>query len=878
MLTLTTLTLLGLGPLGPGALLADDDAAWGRFRGPNGSGVAEGADLPDTLGEDNLSWRVTLPPGYSSPVLTDSRVIVTAVDEVMLLTFCFDRETGEEVWVVESPAPLDAPSRNMTNPAAPTPATDGENVYVYFEHNGLMSYDAAGDLRWQVDLGPFQVVYGMGTSPVLHGDTLLFQADHDGGSFLLALDKDTGEERWRTARPGTTHGFSSPAVYEPAEGPTEVVVSGSYEVAGYDITNGEKLWWVDGLAWQAKCLPIVHEDVAYVSSWMASPSELGAKPIRIEWAEALETFDADENDVLSQDELSELGLERLWMLYDLDDDGGMDQEEWGYAVARATAKNGLVAIQMGGRGNVTDSHVAWNFRRSLPNIPSPVFYDGLLYVLKEGGVLTSLDPATGEIVHDGRVEGAISTYYASPVAGDGKLVTVSHEGELALIEAGAEWSVRSVHALGEKVWATPAVAGEQVFVRSMEALYCFGPAAEEATAEASSPTESGGAVTAFVQAGDETWPGWRGPLRDGITREGNWSVEGADEPLWRAEVGLGYSSMAVGNGHLYTLGWVESRGNDVVWCMDAETGEVKWQFEFSAEKWDKFHGGGTNTTPTIDGDVVYTLNREGKLFCFEAANGEIRWQRDLVDLFGVELPTWGFAASPVVVGDGLLVNVGRLMMLDKASGEERWVTEDYGHAYSTPALFEHGGRERIALFNGKGLAVLDLADGGEVALHEWKTQYDVNAATPVVDGDTIFISSGYNKGASMLKLAGDSLESLWEGRVMRTHMSGVIQIGEHLYGFDEAILKCIDKDGEVLWAERGLGKGSLTGAGDKLLVVTGDGELIVLEATPDEYRELSRKQVIDSGAVFWTMPVLANGLIYVRDSAGNVVCLDHRQG
>lgn len=853
---------------------------WNRLRGPNGSGVVDDdAALPERLDvEDGLLWRAELPPGYGSPALTREHVFVTAIDEVTLLTFCFDRGTGEEVWSVPSPAPLEAPHRNVNSPAAASPATDGTNVYVFFERNGLLSYDTTGELRWQTELEPFQIAYGMGTSPVLAGDTLLLQADHDGASFLLALDKDTGEELWRTERPGATHGFSSPALYEPDEGPTEVVVSGAYQVAGYALETGEKLWWVDGLAWQAKCLPVVQGDMAYVNSWMASPTELGAKPLRIEWDEALSTLDADGNERLEQTELKDLALDRIWFLYDLDGDGGLDEEEWGYGVARATAKNGLVAIRLGGRGDVTESHVVWRARRALPNIPTPLLYDGLLYVLKEGGILSLLDPETGELVSDGRVEGAMDAYYASLVAGDGKLYAASQRGNLAVLEAGAEWSVTSVTELGEEVWATPALDAGTVYVRSLEGLYAFGADAATGTATEASAAPSGASQEEeAASAGDEVpWPGWRGPQRDGISRETSWSVEGAEAPLWRAEVGLGYSSVAVGGGHLFTLGWVEERGNDVVWALDAESGDVLWSHEFPAEKWDKFHGGGTNTTPTIDGDVIYTLNREGRLHCFEAATGVVRWEQDLVERYGVELPTWGFAASPVVVDDGLLVNVGRLLLLSKADGEERWVTKDYGHAYSTPALFEHDGRPSIALFNGQGLAVLDLSDGAERAFHEWKTQYDVNAATPVVIGDEIFISSGYNKGASMLKLGEDGLEPLWESRVMRTHMSGVVQVGEFLYGFDEAILKCIDRAGEVRWAERGLGKGSLTGAGDKLLAVTGDGELLVLAADPEGFRELSRRKVIDSGAVFWTMPVLADGLIYVRDSQGNLACLDHR--
>ena len=854
--------------------ISSEESPWGRFRGPNGSGVlTDGSALPDVIGpEDNLLWRVDLPGGYSSPVLTPERVFVTAVDGVDLLTFCFDRGTGAELWSTASPQPLEAPHRNVNSPAAPSPATDGKNVYVFFQRNGLLSYDEQGELRWQTQLDEFNIVYGVGTSPILAGDRLILQCDHDGDSYLLALDKDTGRELWRTERPGKTHGFSTPTIYEPQEGPTEIIVSGSYQVIGYDASNGEKLWWVDGMAWQAKCVPVIAGDTAFVSSWMATPTELGAKPVRVEWAEALEEFDADRDGSLTKKELSALSLDDVWFLYDLDKNDTLDEEEWGYAVARTSAKNGLFAIRLGGRGNVTDSHVLWRFRRSLPNIPSPLLFDGRLFVLKEGGVLMALDPSSGEILQDGRVEGALDTYYASPVAGDGKLITASQQGLVAVIDGGAEWRVLSVRDFGEEIWATPALGAGQVFVRTMAGLYCFAqdaPRPEKLSAKG----EAAGLV-------HSDWPGWRGPQRDGIAREASWNPIGAPEPLWQKKVGLGYSGFAVGNGRFFTLGFDEESSTDRVWCLDALTGEVLWQYSFPAAKWNKYHGGGTNTTPTLDGETLYALNREGKLHCLDAVNGELKWQVNLIERFDVELPTWGFAASPVVVAGDLLINAGRALLLDKTTGEKRWVSEDFGHAYSTPALFEHDGKQVLALFNGRGLAVLDFSDGSQLAFREWKVSYDVNAASPIVIGDNLFISSGYNKGAALLTLGPEGLETVWESRVMRNKMSGCIQIGDFLYGFDESQLKCINLAGELQWSERGLGNGAVSGAfsgeEQRVLVMTGKGELLVLAANPESFTVLSRAAVIDSDGVFWTMPILVKGLIYCRDSKGNLVCLDHR--
>ena len=423
--------------------------------------------------EENLAWRTPLAPGYSSPVLGDDAVFLTGAQGTELYTYCVDRATGAVRWRVAGPEPLEDAPRGPNSPVSPTPATDGTNVYVFFPSFGLVSYDGGGDERWRLPLGPFVTPYGMGTSPVLAGDLLVLQCDQDTDSYLVAVERDSGAVRWKTARPGATHGFSTPVLYEPEEGPAELIVSGSYRVTGYDLASGEELWWVGGMAWQSKTLPVVGDGVLFVHSWMASPAEIGAPRLSAPWEETLADHDADGDGLLSKEEADALGLARVWFLYDLDQDGSMDAGEWGIALARSTAKSGLYAIRLGGRGDVTESHLLWRHGRSLPNIPSPVHYRGVLYVLKEGGILTALDPATGEVHRAGRVEGAQDPYFASPVAADGRLFLASHEGRLAVLEAGPEWEVTSVSELGEEIWATPALAGGQVFVRTQEALYCF---------------------------------------------------------------------------------------------------------------------------------------------------------------------------------------------------------------------------------------------------------------------------------------------------------------------------------------------------------------------------------------------------------------------
>ncbi len=382
-------------------------------------------------------------------------------------------------------------------------------------------------------------------------------------------------------------------------------------------------------------------------------------------------------------------------------------------------------------------------------------------------------------------------------------------------------------------------------------------------------------ATTIVSAANEAddWTQWRGPNGTGISAETKWSAQGSE--LWSKSVGLGYSSVVVSGDRLYTIGYVEDRKEDVIICLNAKTGEEIWTYAYPAEKWAKFHGGGTNCTPSLDGERLMVLNREGRFTCLSAARGEVLWKKDMVQEFGAAVPTWGFAASPLVLDEMVVVNVGTVVAFDKKSGEIKWTSANLGHAYSTPSTALIGDKKCLVVVNGDGVAVLDRETGSTLASVEWKTQYDVNAASPIVTGDRIFVSSGYNHGCGLFKFDGESIAKVWDSKIMRNKMSGCVLIDGFLYGFDEAVLKCIDLDGNEKWAERGLGQGAVSAAGNRLLIMSGKGELIIAEATPDAYRVFSKTKVVEGG-VCWTTPVIANGLIYCRNSLGTLSCRDHR--
>ncbi len=370
------------------------------------------------------------------------------------------------------------------------------------------------------------------------------------------------------------------------------------------------------------------------------------------------------------------------------------------------------------------------------------------------------------------------------------------------------------------------------------------------------------------------WPQWRGPHHTGVSAETNWNSLGTPEPLWRKALGFGHSSFSIAAGRLYTLGYDLENARDVIYCLDAETGAEIWTHTYPADFWDNAHDGGALTTPTIDGEWLYTSNREGNLMCLSASTGDVRWQTSLEDTVGVTPPTWGFSCSPLVVGDIIVMNVDKVAAFDKHTGENVWTTESFGNAYSTPMPFDYKGTPMLAVLNGRGLVVVAQESGSTVAVYDWQKTPQIYPMTPVVIDDRIFISAGYNRGCAMLQLTDDGLTPVWESRVMRNKMSGAVLFEGHLYGFDEAILKCIDLQGNEKWRKRGLGTGSMLVFGGRLLLVDGKGEIIVAEANPEAYVELSRHDVLDDGT-YWSTPVLSNGRVYCRNSMGSMVCMDY---
>jgi len=448
---------------------------WPQFRGPNASGVSEATNLPVSFGPgENVLWKTPVPLGNSSPVIGRERIYLTGFEKERLLTIAVDRQTGRILWQREAPRPRKQVIERPSNgPASASPVTDGQNVYVFFQDFGLLAYDADGKELWRMPLGPFNNPFGHGTSPILAANTLLMNIDQDTGSYLLALDKNSGSVLWRTERPLAQRGYATPVLYRDPEGMLQVLVAGSYRLSGYDVKSGKEIWWIRKLPWQIKPTPVVSGNELYFVTY-SGESDPGAQQKVPAFEEALARWDLNKDGKLSKDEITDLAArDRFDEYLDLDDTGFLEERDWKQYQERRLGENGLRAYRLGGKGDLTETHLIWKSARSLPNVPSPLAYRGVIYTLKEGGILTSYDMRTGEILKQARIESALGDYYASPVAAEGKVYAVSEEGKAAVIQAGPQWQILKVNALGDGCKGTPAIADGKLYIRTYGTLYCF---------------------------------------------------------------------------------------------------------------------------------------------------------------------------------------------------------------------------------------------------------------------------------------------------------------------------------------------------------------------------------------------------------------------
>ena len=466
MTLLTLLLSLLLGWQDPkGASAASD---WPQFRGPSGLGVVQTSNLPERFGlQENLIWKVSLPPGHSSPVLSRDHIFVTAYEGKKLLTISLDRATGKVLWRRQAPRPREESFQSTHGPASSTPVTDGKNVYVFFGDFGILSYGPDGSERWRSPLGPFSNVNGHGSSPILADGMLLLICDQDSGSFLIAVDQKDGSIRWKTDRPEVTRGYATPAIYRPRKGPAQVIVPGSYQAASYRLDTGEKLWWVRRMAWQVKCVPIISKGTIYINAW-----EPGPRRSLPPFDEVLSQYDTNPGRHAFRSGVPRTQDPRARHLESVGSGPGRRDGQAGLGIlsrARLSPENSLVAIRPGNaRGDLTDSHVIWRHYRALPNTSSPLLINNVIFLVKDGGIVTSLDPASGRVLKQGRLKNAIGKYWASPVGAGDKVYLVSEDGDLTTLTSTGDWEVLATSRIQEDCLATPAIADDRIYIRTLD--------------------------------------------------------------------------------------------------------------------------------------------------------------------------------------------------------------------------------------------------------------------------------------------------------------------------------------------------------------------------------------------------------------------------
>ena len=380
---------------------------------------------------------------------------------------------------------------------------------------------------------------------------------------------------------------------------------------------------------------------------------------------------------------------------------------------------------------------------------------------------------------------------------------------------------------------------------------------------------------ALLPLASAEWNQWRGPNRDGKSIESGllaaWPESGP-ERVWMIEsLGAGYSSLAVANGTLFTQGAKD--GKQFLIALDAETGEIKWETEHG-KPFSNRRGDGPRGTPTVDGGRVYALGADGNLICADAETGAKIWERHLLKTYRGKNINWGMSESPLVDGDRLIVNAGgagaSIVALDKATGKELWKTQSDKAGYSSAVAADIGGVRQYVVFTGEA-AVGVLARNGELL---WRytpvSNKTANVATPIVRDNLVFLSSSYGTGCALLRLestgGSTTASEVYFSQEMKNHYSSSVLIDDHLYGFSGRILTAMNfETGEVTWQDRSVGKGQMILADGRLYILSDGGVVGLVEPDPGEYREISRFEVGSGDYPTWTLPVISDGTLYLRD-------------
>lgn len=481
---------------------------WNRFRGPNGSGVAAGCRPPVQIGKDREAWRVSVPPGLSSPVLSKDRVFLTAVEDGDLMTLAFDKKTGKELWRRAAPVKASEKVHRAASQASSTALVDDRCVIVYFGSYGLQCFDHEGRQLWKKPIPTPKSLYGMATSPVAFEKTVIMVLDDDRNlpdsklsrSKVIAFDKATGKEVWETARPFSRSGWSTPIIWNHKEG-RDLVVLGDGRLNGYDPATGGGKWFATGFSRETIAVPVANRDHVFGSSSRRGgdgDDNTDPKPF---WDSIL-PFDENKNGKIERSEMKPpftfpfrpelppghpgFGLpmpedpkkreERVdWILswFDKDKDRAWSEEEFIKGFKDKPGKPLLMAVRPGGSGDVTGSHVTWSAHKNIPEIPSPLLHEDIVYLVRAGGVLSATDAKTGKLIYRNRIDSLGGQCTASPVCANGHLYLVASHGVISVVRTGREFQEVHSYQLGEESETTPAIDRDSIYLRTEKHLIAY---------------------------------------------------------------------------------------------------------------------------------------------------------------------------------------------------------------------------------------------------------------------------------------------------------------------------------------------------------------------------------------------------------------------
>lgn len=451
-------------------------ADWPQFRGPNASGVStDDKPLPTEFSlEQNLRWSAKLGDGIGSPIVAGGKVFVTAmIGPEKLGVFGFDASTGKEIWRSEFDTGKLPRITPPNSPASSTPACDGQRVYIHFSTLGLLALDAAtGELAWEykLPLPAYLMDWGSGASPIVFGDLVIFNQDDDLAPALFAIDRNSGQLKWKTERPEMLAGYSIPVVCQ-ADGRTDIVVAGTGKLIGYDPVTGKEQWVAKTLPRTLMTSPVVRDGIIYTSVQSYGDETRTLKYALLEW------LDTNQDGALARAEIPK----EFWPRFDRSDKDASGilsgaEVDTAFQAAENLVGGGttIQAVRGGGSGDVTDTHVLWNIHnRSPSNLSSPLVVGEQLFVVKKGGLSSSFDAASGKTHWELSRIRNIGDYYGSPVAGDGKIYVPGENGFIVVLEQGPKLKFLAKNDIGQSCLASPAIADGRIFIRGRQSLFCF---------------------------------------------------------------------------------------------------------------------------------------------------------------------------------------------------------------------------------------------------------------------------------------------------------------------------------------------------------------------------------------------------------------------